>query len=769
MASPVQARLTPPPAGRVTATRAGIAALLLANTFAGGSNGATLTQGSGGNTGGTSGNFFDSVTIGGSATLAFDTTHFTSGSGLAAKVATGVSSANSYVAWTTQAGDQPRVWFRQYLYFTANPAGNFRVFSALGGSASLAGALQVLSGGTLRWLNAAGSTILTTTATIPLNTWFRVEGFITGSPNNGQVGVSLYWPADAQTPVETDTSAAAQSTLGPINAARFGVTSAVANVAAFWMGGLGLSNTGPLGPVNLTAAPSHGQPAMARIPPLAQRRGAGEIYRTPPRIPVTLLNTFDGGTSGVTASAGNSGGASGNAFDSVTTGAGGTIAYSSAQAYTGTLSLLCQTTTANASGATWQASTRPLLGQVWFRVYLFFPASPSGNTRYFTANGAAAGAGRFVITAAGKLLVQNGAGATVTTSTATIPIGAWFRVEGYTLGSATLGATEVKLFYPANATTALETNTGTSVNTLGMLTGVTFGPNSALVNQGPYYMDAIAVSNTGYLGPISLTAPLYPWTAPVTARRPPLSPRSRGQVAQNPGAPVQNPTSGPVTYPLQGPVRARVPQLAPAAGRVTSSPGAPLANPLRGPVFRQATSPCRAPYPPLHPRAGRTSGNPGVPPIQQGPPFRQATQPCRSPLPPPHPRAGRTSGNPGTPPIQQGPPFRQATAPCQSRYPALHPRAGRATGSRGAPLFIATAGPVFRQAVQPAQARRPLPPRGRCTGGRGAPYVPPILAPGVVAITNPSPLLVAITAPSPAVVAVAPTGGGAAKVRITVA
>jgi hypothetical protein len=54
----------------------------------------------------------------------------------------------------------------------------------------------------------------------------------------------------------------------------------------------------------------------------------------------------------------------------------------------------------------------------------------------------------------------------------------------------------------------------------------------------------------------------------------------KGRIVSSPGAPVRNATTGPRTYPLPGPVRARLPQLHPRAGRVLALAGAPVFNPV---------------------------------------------------------------------------------------------------------------------------------------------------------------------------------------------
>lgn len=217
----------------------------------------------------------------------------------------------------------------------------------------------------------------------------------------------------------------------------------------------------------------------------------------------TLLNSFEGGASGTTISAGNSGGASGNAFDFVTAGSGGTCAYSNAHAAHGGLSASLATTTANSTALGWTTSIGTPT-QFWFRCYMYFASLPAGITRFFTAaNSGSTGLARFSVNTSGKILVQNATGATITTSTMTIPTASWFRIEGMVILSATVGQTIVKFFTPLDDPTPAETDA--SAATQDTLTGTqqfyTFGPNSGVANQGPFFMDDIGLSTTGYLGP----------------------------------------------------------------------------------------------------------------------------------------------------------------------------------------------------------------------------------------------------------------------------
>ena len=185
------------------------------------------------------------------------------------------------------------------------------------------------------------------------------------------------------------------------------------------------------------------------------------------------------------------------------------------------------------------------------------------------------------------------------------------------------------------------------------------------------------------------------------------------------GAPVRNPTVGPVFRQVPRPVQAAVPL--PRRGRVygVSYSGAPVRNPTAGPVFRQLPWPVQA-VDPL-PRRGRVYGvNTSGAPVQNptsGPPFRQAIQPARARQP--LPARGRVQSAAGTLVIlTAGVQFYPARQPIRARVPQNAPR-GRVYGNQGGPVRNPTQGPVFRQATQPVKARQPFPPRGRAASLNG--------------------------------------------------
>jgi hypothetical protein len=109
------------------------------------------------------------------------------------------------------------------------------------------------------------------------------------------------------------------------------------------------------------------------------------------------------------------------------------------------------------------------------------------------------------ITSAGKLQVLGTTGSATTTSSATVPVGSWFRVEWAILvGSATVGQVEARLFTNPFGTTPTETVTSTATinTTSGALAGAHFG---AFILTGPasysYWDDEYRLSQSSSYPP----------------------------------------------------------------------------------------------------------------------------------------------------------------------------------------------------------------------------------------------------------------------------
>src|SRR5258706_6688481 len=174
--------------------------MLLTNSAEGGTSGTNVTTG---NSGGASGNAWDLVTAtGGTAgIITFDNAHAAHGA-LGYNLSIGVTAAECYLQWLASLGGTfATLYSRAYVYLTANPGATFKLIRFLtAGSAN--GGVTITSAGKLATLNAAGTAIATSTNSVPLNQWFRVEFDSTASATVGTLVCRLYQAADDVSPLE---------------------------------------------------------------------------------------------------------------------------------------------------------------------------------------------------------------------------------------------------------------------------------------------------------------------------------------------------------------------------------------------------------------------------------------------------------------------------------------------------------------------------------------------------------------------------------------
>lgn len=211
-------------------------------SFEGGTNGANVAAGAGASTGDTN---FDVVTRGSGATVAYDNTHPGRGS-LGVKIATGATSVTAHVAWTTTIGTQTTVFIRALVYITGAPSANTRVINMVGSAASR-GNILLNASGKFIFTNTAGTTLLTS-ATLPVNSQFRLEAKWVGDASVGGWEYKIWNdPRDVGTPNDTNSSFTANTT-GSADTYRFGVGTNLANAGPYWLDDVGVSTTGYIGP-----------------------------------------------------------------------------------------------------------------------------------------------------------------------------------------------------------------------------------------------------------------------------------------------------------------------------------------------------------------------------------------------------------------------------------------------------------------------------------------------------------------------------------------
>ena len=222
-----------------------------------------------------------------------------------------------------------------------------------------------------------------------------------------------------------------------------------------------------------------------------------------------LNNNAEGGTSGTAPTVANSGGASGDAWDVVTsTGTGATLTYESAQAAHGSLSYQYVSGTVSQSlDLRWNTQLGTITTELWGRFYLYATANPGVAIRPMRLfNGTTLACGIDLLTT-GVLRTRDSAGVKVTGAVA-IALSAWNRVEWHMTVGASGATTEAKLFKTMDSTTADETLTNTAGNTLAQWTAISL--SQAFGTSWTDFMDDFNVNQTGYPGPVAGKGMVFP-------------------------------------------------------------------------------------------------------------------------------------------------------------------------------------------------------------------------------------------------------------------
>jgi hypothetical protein len=209
------------------------------NTAAGGTSGTAATTG---NTGGASGDAFDSVTVTAPAALTFDDSLGV----MAYKVANSVSGGLAWEGWdfdgsTSTCGGRIELYMNTYTDPSASVLVLGSIMKSPGNNMLLwtnpDGSLQILEQG-------IGQVVLSPAATLPLNTWFRIEyGFDFAS--SGSYQVQLF--PDTTTTTASWTASGARSFTGSqtYTGVRYGFDSSFENIS-FWFKNVLASNANTL-------------------------------------------------------------------------------------------------------------------------------------------------------------------------------------------------------------------------------------------------------------------------------------------------------------------------------------------------------------------------------------------------------------------------------------------------------------------------------------------------------------------------------------------
>ncbi|MEO6727744.1 MAG: hypothetical protein ABIM96_02345 [Candidatus Saccharimonas sp.] len=447
--------------------------VILTNNASGGTNGTNVTYYNSGETSGTS---WDYIYLGTGASITFS--NAVARGNLSYKITTTATASSGFLSWNKQFSSGPTFYIRFNAYLPAHPSTSFRFCEVTDGT-TVGLSVGLNSSGKIVLRDGASTAIATTSLSMPVGRWFRVEIKCVSHATAGQVSYRLYTEVDSPYPAEKINSAASFNTRPnglDLTSFRLGIVGFNISNYTYYLDDLAVSDTAYVGP---------GDPAFIA--------------------PLLLSNNAETSTSGIAVTTSNSGDSVNTPFHTITTTGGATVAYSNAQSAHGSLSYLFQPVAAADDLVVW---TSMASSAVALRVYVYFtglPATPSEFAQLTTTpDWSFDKLARFALTNTGKLRVLDSAGA-LWDSTATVSLNTWYRFEMFaSLGGTATTGTLNAAFYALDSLTALDTFSTTTAN-LGIINinAARFGKINFDGWVSSIYMDEFACLQqaSGFIGP----------------------------------------------------------------------------------------------------------------------------------------------------------------------------------------------------------------------------------------------------------------------------
>lgn len=253
--------------------------MLIANSFAAGVNGATVSAGG---LGTASGWQFDAVSIGTGQSMTYDTS-VPFGVFPSVKIVTTATVpvhadwlAASPTAGRSLTGAQ-KMWFRVWLQQAANPSSLHQAAEPVTNGTRV-GDIIITTAGKLAIRDTTGTTILTTTSTVPSGSWFRIEGYFLSSATVGQAELQYFSTPFATSPAETLTTTATLNTNGGIiNQFRWGAGTGAQPSLTWWTACPAVSDTGYPGPNPVPLSLIAGAPASSGFTVVSKSVGSTSV------------------------------------------------------------------------------------------------------------------------------------------------------------------------------------------------------------------------------------------------------------------------------------------------------------------------------------------------------------------------------------------------------------------------------------------------------------------------------------------------------------
>lgn len=207
-------------------------------------------------------------------------------------------------------------------------------------------------------------------------------------------------------------------------------------------------------------------------------------------------NDFEGGTLAAPITGPNSGGVSGDQFDSAQVGVSSSMIYDNTHPIVG--SMCCQISGGNAVSTFLSKAYAAATAIGTMRIGLFFTAFPAAALPVGGFYSGSTVRVRFSISSTGKITINSPSGGALSSANS-IPLNQPFFIEAAcALAGGTSGSSSVKLYDNVNSSTPKENFGQTGVNYTGTADRVRFGVSTNASGAIPtFWMDALAWNDTG--------------------------------------------------------------------------------------------------------------------------------------------------------------------------------------------------------------------------------------------------------------------------------
>lgn len=214
-------------------------------------------------------------------------------------------------------------------------------------------------------------------------------------------------------------------------------------------------------------------------------------------------NNAEGQPNTTVLSTGNSGGTSGDAFNTVDSTGTGSITFSSVRAMHGRQSYLVVTNATATDFIVWTGANDTSAAA---RVYLMLNANPASTSDFVTIRNSGGTAAKLQINGSGAIQVTNAAGTGLDTFTPALTANVFYRLEMQVIiGADTSTGTIRAQLYLGDSTTALDSYSSSTVNAgTTNITEVRMGKITSATATANWYMDDLAL-NSGTSTPIGPT------------------------------------------------------------------------------------------------------------------------------------------------------------------------------------------------------------------------------------------------------------------------